>query len=211
MFERMHTAMAHRLMIMTVMFLLQVISLSTGKYMLNEDGIPDTILSSDDADPFTDFTDSEFGFTNGNTKGPSFQYDKDIQALVDIIYKQEMIKLQNQRKKEDFHPDHIDAKRAWRFPQYDFGRIFSSSFLRKPVVSKAPTFSRRRTQQLSVSGPLSALANMLAAEGRRRVQAQSFHNRMRLLDLGKRSKETVDSPVQDQDVMDRDDFEFFTQ
>ena len=67
-------------------------------------------------------------------------------------------------------------KRSWRVP------FFLRSFKPRPD----PSVNRRRAQTLSVSGPLSSLASMLAAEGRRRQQSESINNRMRLLELGKR-------------------------
>ena len=69
-------------------------------------------------------------------------------------------------------------KRSWRVP------FFLRSF--KPRQRPDPSVNRRRTQTLSVSGPLSSLVSMLAAEGRRRQQSESMNNRMRLLELGKR-------------------------
>lgn len=68
-------------------------------------------------------------------------------------------------------------RRSWRVP----------FFIRRYKTSPDPsTVNRRRSQQLSVTGPLSSLASMLAAEGRRRQQSESINNRMRLLELGKR-------------------------
>ena len=74
-------------------------------------------------------------------------------------------------------------KRSWRVP------FFLRSF--KPRPRPDPSVNRRRSQTLSVSGPLSSLVSMLAAEGRRRQQSESINNRMRLLELGKRDTTSV--------------------
>ena len=69
-------------------------------------------------------------------------------------------------------------RRSWRIP----------FFIRRYTQRTDPSsVNRRRSQPLSVTGPLSSLANMLVAEGRRRLQSESVNNRMRLLELGKRS------------------------
>ena len=76
------------------------------------------------------------------------------------------------------------GRRSWRVP------FFIRNF---QPPSDPSTVNRRRSQPLSVTGPLSSLANMLAAEGRRRQQHESVNNRMRLLELGKRSLDLAKS------------------
>ena len=87
------------------------------------------------------------------------------------------------------------GKRSWRFPL--MGLNFLKLRTKPSKVDKS--IMRRRTNHLSVSGPLSALANMLAEEGRQRKQSQSMANRMKLIELGKRNDETY-NPFEDEHI-----------
>lgn len=87
------------------------------------------------------------------------------------------------------------TKRSWRAP------FFIRSF--QPTKPNLSSMNRRRSQPLSVTGPLSSLANMLAAEGRRRQQSESINNRMRLLELGKR-RDDYFKPIPESEMSDSD-------
>ena len=88
-------------------------------------------------------------------------------------------------------------KRKWRVPNLELARFIQQRLYTRPEAVDEPrphAIARRRSQVLSVSGPLSALADMLAAEGRQRFHQESHLNRMRLRELGKRSEETEEQP-----------------
>ncbi|KAL3891030.1 hypothetical protein ACJMK2_003293 [Sinanodonta woodiana] len=106
----------------------------------------------------------------------------DLDTLADLVYSMERSRRPNNL--EGPHSDLLKiGKRSWRNP-----------FLNRPYkvvkLPKFPVLTQRRADQLSISGPLSNLANMLAAENRRRMHAESSLNRQRLLELGKRSDDT---------------------
>ena len=165
-------------------------------YVLNDDENSDVIIDalhdddSSDVDTNTDWND--IGFTD-NRKRAQLSLTGGLRSLADMIYTQRNIE-------KAAHRNALLSlgKRNFRFPFFKFGKFFHSS---------SPSVTRRRSQQLSVSGPLSALANMLAAEGRRRKQSESFNNRMKLLEIGKRTSEVSHVGLSDLDSdMRHDEF-----
>ncbi|KAK3595668.1 hypothetical protein CHS0354_026885 [Potamilus streckersoni] len=104
----------------------------------------------------------------------------DLDTLADMIYSQERRRRLNHMEGLRSHLLKI-GKRSWRNP-----------ILNRPYkviqIPKIPVVTQRRADQLSISGPLSNLANMLASENRRRMHAESSLNRQRLLELGKRGE-----------------------
>ncbi|XP_060580144.1 uncharacterized protein LOC132736947 [Ruditapes philippinarum] len=170
-------------------------------YVMDNDVDSDVIIDAlhnddtSDADTNTDWNDIEL---TDNRKRAQLSLTGGLRSLADMVYSQRS----NER---NAHRNALLSlgKRNFRLPFFkiNFGR-FAQSY---PSTSSV---SRRRSQQLSVSGPLSALANMLAAEGRRRKQSESFNNRMKLLEIGKRTSEVshvglsdIDSDLQNNDYL----------
>ena len=135
----------------------------------------------------SDFVSNDYNEFLAHKRTSGLSLNTGINTLAALIQSDR----QNRRKteKSGFKSELLKiGKKSWRYPNYSFQfkkpKLDATSFM-----TSFPSISRRRAQQLSVSGPLSALANMLQAEGRRRKMTESHSNRMRLLELGKRSSE----------------------
>ena len=117
-------------------------------------------------------------------KRAQFSVNGELRSLAEMLQ-------QPERHREEYSRAKLLklGKRNWRFPTFKLGtRMLSNVFGMYPFRTDSK-ITRRRSQQLSVSGPLSALADMFAAEGRRRQLTESKHNKKMLLDLGKRSED----------------------
>lgn len=149
---------------------------------INDELLNDVIYNTGNDDTYSDSVESDM--VNSETKRAQFSLNGELRSLAAMLYKPETEK--------DANRAHLLklGKRNWTFPSLKFGtRMFGSLFGQSPLRTRSQ-FIRRRSQQLSVSGPLSALANMLAAEDRRRLQSESTHNKLRLLELGKRTDDS---------------------
>lgn len=173
-------------LISTVLFVTvcQIVTCLSHDFLLPDDVINDDLSEEQDGAGFTNLSVDDIEFTD-KTKRAQLSLTGGLRSLADMVY--------SHGRRNNERSAHQNAllslgKRNWRLPIYNFGRKLSSALLRPSYPSSV---TRRRSQQLSVSGPLSALANMLAAEGRRRKQSESINNRMKLLELGKRSSETT--------------------
>lgn len=165
-----------------VLLLLHLLTWSIHGYTLSNDQLNDDMYSTESDEDAAEIT-KNVDVSLTENKRAQFSLNGELRSLAEMLYDPE------QEQKAYNRATLLKlGKRNWRFPLFRFGSSMSGDvFSRYPIQPNAQIL-RRRSQQLSVSGPLSALANMLAAEGRRRQQSESTHNQMRLLELGKRSE-----------------------
>ncbi|XP_053382323.1 uncharacterized protein LOC128549525 [Mercenaria mercenaria] len=175
-----------------------VVCLSHG-YLLDNDVISNVLSNDEIGADYTDINVDDIGITD-TRKRAQLSLTGGLRSLAHMVYGQ-----RNSERSTHQNALLLLGKRNWRFPTYNFESRLRSKNL-QPSSSSTSSVTRRRSQQLSVSGPLSALANMLEAEGRRRKQSESFNNRMKLLEIGKRSSKMnlVDLNPLDEDIRNDD-------
>ncbi|KAH3710013.1 uncharacterized protein LOC127858310 [Dreissena polymorpha] len=188
----------------TVIVLLQInVSCAIRQFYIDENLLPDHIDITETNEDFTDLNDQRSPSTKTLNRSEFSNDDgEELLALAAKAYgleKQDLSATKPDRQ-DNFNFYRLKEKREWEHPKIDLSKLFKEAFIQNQET-ESPIMSRRRSQQLSVSGPLSSLANMLAAEGRRRMHAESFHNRMRLLDLGKRGDDPFSSGSFDNDAI----------
>ncbi|KAL4217761.1 hypothetical protein ACF0H5_022500 [Mactra antiquata] len=161
-----------------------VITCLSPEIFLDDDVISD-VNSKIQNEHISKLVENGLEITENNKRAP-LSLNGELRSLADMV---------NQARRQGERSAQHSAllqlgKRSLRLPVFDFSKsnLKSSASEQYPQIS---TVTRRRSQQLSVSGPLSALADMLAVEGRRRKEQESMHNRMMLLQTGKRSDDHV--------------------
>lgn len=175
----------------------QLVTCLSHGYILPSDALSDSMADDEDGGDYSNINVDEIGLSD-NEKRAQLSLTGGLRSLADMVYAHG----RRTGERNEHHNALLSlGKRNWRLPVYNFGRKLRASVLRP---SNPSAISRRRSQQLSVSGPLSALANMLAAEGRRRKQSESLNNRMKLLELGKRSSEA--NPFDSTDIEKNRDY-----
>lgn len=182
-----HPSMTHRMALYSPFVfaaMCQLVTCLSHEYRFDNDVIADDIAEPRDDGDFTDVNGDEIGFMD-DSKRAQFSMNGGLRSLADMVY---LYGRGNGERSAQHNALLSLGKRNWRLPVYNFGHRLSTNIFRN--IGRSPSVTRRRSQQLSVSGPLSALANMLAAEGRRRKHTLSLNNKMKLLELGKRSSNT---------------------
>lgn len=151
-------------------------------YIINNDLLSGTLYSADSDGVLSDLPEDESLMPEN--KRAQFSVNGELRSLAEMMQSPE-------RQQAEYNRAKLLklGKRNWRLPAFRFGSHMLSNVFGLSPFRTDPKITRRRSQQLSVSGPLTALADMLALNGRRRQLNESTQNKKMLLELGKRSEE----------------------